>query len=392
MPHRKSVGRRAVLAVTLAASLVGVLTGCNPPVEAPAAPAVAVVAAHDDTELAPALSSGERAELRALASDPDRTEAHVSVLAAGDPAVEDVDLEPRRPNGQVERGPRRAALIEERLAALDAAIDRAAARSRNADLLGALGAVLRLGATDVHVLSDGLSDTDPFDMRVTGWDVDPVQLAADLRVAHALPDATGRSIVLSGLGRTTGRQPPLDEAAQQSLRAQWTAVCAATGARCAVDDGPRPARPDVAAPRPGPVVPVDRVRTVATPAGGQEVSLPSSVLFVPGSCALRDRAAAAAVVDDVVARLRAGATAAVSGRTAPVGPGDGVDLATCRAGAVADLIVDGGAPRTALTRVAGDGSLADPPSASRDAEGRPDPRTYPGLRRVVLDLTPTTRS
>jgi hypothetical protein len=81
----------------------------------------------------------------------------------------------------------------------------------------------------------------------------------------------------------------------------------------------------------------------------------------------------------------------VSGRTAPVGPGDGVDLAACRARAIADLLVADGVPRSALTRVAGDGSLADPPAASRDAAGRPDPRTYPGLRRVVLDLTPTAR-
>jgi outer membrane protein OmpA-like peptidoglycan-associated protein len=384
------VRRLLPAAVAVVTSLLLWLLGaCTGPPTSVSPSTIAVVVAHHDTELPPALSDAEHARFRALATSSD--DAVVTVLAAGDPAVEQVDLAPRRPNGQVERGPRRDELIEQRLAALDTTIDRAAARSRSTDVLGALGSAVRSGASEIHLLSAGLSGTDPFDMRVSGWDVDPQHLAATLRAAHALPDATGRSVVLSGLGRTTGRQPTLDEAAQQSLRAQWTAVCAATGARCIVDDGPRPLPPDVPAPLPGPVVPVPRTGTHPTPGGGSEVSLPSAVLFLPGSCARRDRAAAQAVVEGAAEQLRSGSTASVSGRTAPVGPGDGIGLASCRADAVADLLIGVGVPRSALTRVAGDGSLADPPSASRDARGRPDPTTYPGLRRVVLDLTPAAR-
>jgi len=382
--------RRAATAVLLSLPIC-VLGACAGPSTPASSTTVALVVAHHDTELPPAVSDAERAGLRALASDPDRDDADVSVLAAGDPDVEHVDLEPRRPNGQIERGPRRAELVEQRLDALDAAVDRAAARSRSTDLLAALGSAARLGATEIHLLSAGLSDTNPFDMRISGWDVDPQRLVADLRIAHALPDATGRSVVLSGLGRTTGRQPDLDESAQQSLRAQWTAVCAATGARCTVDDGPRPLREGIPAPQPGPVMPVDRATTRTVPGGGAEISLPAAVLFLAGSCELRDRIVASAALTVVAGRLRAGASVTISGRTAPVGPDSGVDLATCRAEAVADLLIGSGVPRTALTRVTGDGSLADPPSASRDAAGLPDPTTYPGLRRVVLELTPTAR-
>lgn len=364
-----------------------VAAGCSPPTGSPSVERAAVVVAHHDTELPPALSDAERAGFRALASG--RDDAVVSVLAAGDPLIEDVDLEPRRANGEIEHGPRRDALIEARLTALDATIERAASRSRSTDVLGALGNAVRLGSTTVHVLSAGLSDTDPFDMRVSGWDADPQRIATDLRAAHAVPDAAGRTLVLSGLGRTAGRQPPLDESAQQSLRAQWTAACAATGARCVIDDGTRPLRAGVRTDVPGPVLPVERASTRATVAGGVELSLPSSVLFVAGSCALRDPAAAASLLAGVADRLRTGTgTASVSGRTAPVGPGDGVELATCRARAVAGLLLGAGAPAAALTRIAGDGSLADPPSASRDNEGRPDLRTYPSLRRVVVVLTP----
>ncbi|NMO91127.1 hypothetical protein [Actinomycetospora sp. TBRC 11914] len=383
--------RRTVRRLFGISMLVCLAAGCAPPSGSSLAeprPGIAVAVAHHDTELPPALSDSERAGLRALVSS--RDDVTVTVLAAGDPTVERVDLEPRRPNGQIEHGPRRDALLDQRLAALDAAIDRAAARSSSTDLLGVLGSAVRLGSTEIHVLSAGLSGTDPFDMRVSGWDVDPQRLVAGLRAEHALPDATGRTVVLSGLGRTTGRQPPLDESAQQSLRAQWTAVCAATGARCTVDDGPRPVRSGVPAPIAGPVVPVPQATTVRGPAGGVEVSLPSSVLFVAGSCVLRDQVAAGALLRIVVGRLQLGASVAISGRTAPVGPGDGVSLATCRAQAVADLLYGQGVPRTAVTRVAGDGSLADPPSASHDAAGQPDPTTWPALRRVVLTLTSPT--
>jgi outer membrane protein OmpA-like peptidoglycan-associated protein len=373
---------------TLVALALGLAAGCAAAGPEPTPTVFAVVVAHHDTELAPALSDGEREHLGRAASD--GRAAPVLVLAAGAPGAAKVDLTPRRPNGQVEYGPRRDVLAAQRLDDLDAAVDRAATTTSSLDVLATIGSAVRLGATEIHVLSAGLSSTDPFDLRVSGFDVDPRRLADDLLRAHALPDAPGRTIVLSGLGRTTGRQPTLDEASQRSLRDQWLAVCRATRATCLLDDGPRADRGDVPAPLVGPVVAVPGVGTTPAPQGGQEVSLPTSVLFVAGSCALRDRAGAAGAVVAVVTQARAGWTVAVSGRTAPVGPGDGVDLATCRARAVADLLVAAGAPGGALTRVAGDGAV-DPPQASRDPAGRSDPTTYPALRRVVLTLSPPAR-
>lgn len=385
-----SVAERVSTGVVVPGLVALVLAaGCTAPPRTNGAPALrAVVVAHHDTELPPALSDAEHVAFRAGTADDDGPP--VLVIAAGRPGAEPVDLTPRRPNGQVEHGPRRDGLVEQRLADLDATVDRAAATTSSVDLLAAIGQAVRLGATEVHVLTAGLSSTDPFDMRVIGFDADPSTLAADLARTRTLPDAAGRTIVLSGLGRVAGRQPPLDEAAQRALRDQWLAACWATGATCVLDDGPRALRPDVTALLQGPVVAVPRAHTRATPDGGEEISLPSSVLFGPGSCAFRDPAGASGMLAEVALRLRRGSTATVSGRTAPVGPGDGVDLATCRARAVADLLLAGGAPATALTRITGDGAAADPPGASRDATGHPDPSTYPGLRRVVLVVGPTT--
>jgi hypothetical protein len=91
----------------------------------------------------------------------------------------------------------------------------------------------------------------------------------------------------------------------------------------------------------------------------------------------------------VPARLRTGRwTAAISGRTAPVGD-TGLPLSRCRAEVAADVLrADLGVPASAIHGVRGDGSLADPPGAARDAAGRLDPDKLAALRRVVLTLTP----
>jgi OOP family OmpA-OmpF porin len=378
----------AVEAVVLVAALVTVLACCGRGVPDNPGKLVAVVLAHHAGELAPALAEPDLERLRALALDPDSDGAVAFVAAAGRSDVDVVDLEPRRPNGDVERGPRTAELVEGRLAELRQVIRRAAEQSTSTDLLRALDLAARSGARLIIVLSAGLSVTDPLDLRTIGWDQDPTSTAQGLAARRLLPDLTGRLVVFSGLSRVAGPQPVLGLAEQARLRDIWLAVCAAAHATCAVDDIVRPAEPAVS----GLVVPtvdVPAVSSTAGPGGQESITVPAALLFGPDSCEIPDRSAARALLEPVAARLRSGAwVVSVSGRTAPAG-GTGVPLAECRAHAAADMLrTDLGVPSAAIADVRGDGSLLDPPVAALDEEGRLDPTRLAALRRVVFTLVP----
>ncbi|MGD9988028.1 hypothetical protein [Pseudonocardia sp.] len=348
-----------------------------------------IVVAHSGNEQAPTVTDAVRRPLRAAALDRDLPGADATVVSASRPDVEVVDLEPRRPNGDVELGPRRDDLVDARLDELQRAVDRAAAAGGGGDLLAALDVARRTGAKAIVVLSAGLSTTDPLDMRLIGWDQDPEAVAADLKARGLLPDLGGTAVTFSGLGLTAGSQPALELPARAALTRQWLAVCAAAGAAsCSVDDSVRPFRPPLVS-TPSPVVPVPRAATTHGPGGIDTVSVPAPLLFRANSCDLVDVEAARAVVAPIADRLRLGGwTVSVSGRTAPVGPGDGVELATCRAGAAADLLRALRVPESAIGEVRGDGSLADPPGAGLGADGRPDPAALAALRRVLFTLTP----
>lgn len=385
----RSSGRRRGVEALLAALLavLATTTACGTEQPAVTGP-IAVVTAGHDNELAPTFAPGDLAVLGAHAESVrgrDDTAA-VHVVTADAATTETVDLAPRRPNGQVELGPRRNALIDDRIAVLADVVDTHVRAGGEPDLLGALGVATRTDASVILVLAGGLAPGRGWELEVSGWDVYPADLGDRLRATGALPDARGRTIVLSGLGRTAGDQPQLGVREQQRLRELWLGVCAATGARCVIDDGPRPARAPLS-PVPGPVVSVPRIATASGPGGSTEITIPTSVLFGPDSCLFIDRAAAVVAVADVAARLRSGReTVTVSGRTAPVGD-DGISLARCRAQQVADLLLAAGVDPDVVQDVRADGSRADPPDAARDTSGRVDPTRLPALRRVVLTLT-----
>jgi hypothetical protein len=384
-PYRPLLRRLLVLVLVLVAAL----SGCGDERAGDQGPGtVAIVVAHHANELAPSLGEPQLGALRAAALDPDSDDAAAYVVAAGRPDVEVVDLEPRRPNGRIERGPRIDVLVDERLTALQQAVTRAAEQGTDVDLLRALGVAATTDAATVVVLTSGLSTTDPLDMRVTGWDRDPADLARDLREQRLLPELAGRTVVISGLGRTAGAQPALGLRELARLRDLWTAVCEAAGGSCRVDESVRPALSPVSRLTP-PVVPVPAVTTARAPDGVERVEVPASVLFAPDSCALTDPATARTDLAPVADRLASGAFAiSISGRTAPVGPGDGVELATCRARAAAELLQQLGVPAHAIAEVRGDGTLLDPPDAALDESGRPDPTRLAALRRVVFILVP----
>lgn len=130
----------------------------------------------------------------------------------------------------------------------------------------------------------------------------------------------------------------------------------------------------------GPIVPVSPpVVSRRGPADERIVEVPATLLFGPQSCAVPDPAAAAAALQPVLNLLGPGAVVHVSGRSAPVGPGDGVELSTCRAQRAVELLLAAGAPPAAIGMVRGDGDLLDPP-------GPADPQRLVGLRRVVFTV------
>ncbi len=383
------VGRLPAAGLAGCLVVLGAACSAAPPAPPPGAYATAIVVVHRQGELAPQLAEPDLELLRRDAGSA-TTGAPVHVIAAGRAAAETIDVVGRRPNGRPEFGPRRPALVEENLAVVQDAVDRAAREGTDGDILRALDAASRSGATRVILMTSGLSTTDPFDLRVTGFDRDPATLAAELSGLAALPRLTGIRVILSGLGRTTDPQPALGAREQTRLRSMWMSLCRATGAICGLHDAERPARPAVSS-LPAQVVEVLRMTTTPGPDTDQVISVPATLLFAPDSCEIDDRAAAAAVLASPAGQLRAGgAVVSISGRTAPVGPGTGVELSECRAQATAELLrADLDVPSGAIGEIRGDGSLLDPPSASRDATGRFDPTSLPGLRRVVLTVTKT---
>jgi len=175
-------------------------------------------------------------------------------------------------------------------------------------------------------------------------------------------------------------------AEQRWLRELWTVLCDATGATsCQIDDAVRPADAPTST-LAGPVVDVpEPVAPYRGPDGADVVEVPATLLFGPDSCMVPDPAAATAALEPVLELLGSGtAVVHVSGRTAPVGPGDGRELSLCRAQRAVQLLRAAGVPASAIGRVTGDGHLLDPP--------RETGADLAGLRRVVFTVVPAITS
>ena len=375
------LGLRICALSTVAAISPTLLTACAQP--HPAA-STAIVVAHDKNEMEPLLSAADLMRLHSAGVDPHTTGSIAFVVAAGLPGIATVDLTPRRPNGQIEHGPRADALVDAQIGVLQQTIHQAARQSDSTDLLRALDTAARAGASRLIVLTAGLSTIDPLDLRLIGWNADPYAVAGDLAGRRLLPNLHGIAVEFSGLARTSGAQPDLGPREQQWLRDLWLAICAGAGGTCTVDDTVRPARPSVSA-LTAPPVPVPRVMTTPGPGETEVVTVPSDLLFRPDSCAVLDPSTVHDALTPLINALATGRyTVAISGRTAPVGD-TGIPLSTCRAHVAAALLA---VPPSVITAVRGDGSLLDPPGAGLGDNGLPDPSKLAALRRVVFTLTP----
>lgn len=103
------------------------------------------------------------------------------------------------------------------------------------EALGLAAATVRArSATGTVVLADsGLQTTGALDYTQPGMlTAEPERLAAQVQAAGQLPDLSGITVLLAGIGSTAAPQPPLDNAARVRLQQQWLALVTAAGAAC----------------------------------------------------------------------------------------------------------------------------------------------------------------
>jgi outer membrane protein OmpA-like peptidoglycan-associated protein len=303
-----------------------------------------------------------------------------------------ISLTPRLPNGDVDHGPTRDAVLNASIGRVQR--DLAAERAQGPfDLLTTITAAVRAvpPPATLIVVSSGLSTSGALDFRRSGWYAMPSTLAANLKAHQELSSLARYRVVFTGLGVVAGRQPALPLPAQNIVKNYWMALCqAATAASCRVDDTSRPVLPsrsEILVPR----VSVPQSWTYQGPRGGSRTSLPDALLFAFDSATLLS--AADSIMAPLVNRAKGlNETVSVIGTASPDGgtPAYNHTLSTRRAWAVRDRLIALGLPASLVTKVTGLGTDGQRPGACV-VQGQLHENICAHLRRVVISLTPHRR-
>ncbi|GGM89276.1 hypothetical protein GCM10011609_27660 [Lentzea pudingi] len=268
-------------------------------------------------------------------------------------------------------------------------------KKAEADVLGALaeaGRVTPSGGT-VVLIDSGLSTAGALsylDNRM--FNVVPADVAAYLKSGNLLPQLSGKSVLLVGLGGTAEPQAALDENLRGKVVDLWRAVVTASGASCAGDVQVASRRDAFET-----TVPVAQVKLPEPPppfkeCGTTVLSDSGAVGFVPDQAELRDPAAAERTVRDLATPVANGNEKfTLIGNTATVGPEAGLkDLSKRRAEKVKELLTRLGiAPDRITTR--GDGATGPHHVTDLGPGGVLLPGPAAQNRSVVVELSCSAR-
>ncbi len=245
------------------------------------------------------------------------------------------------------------------------------------------------GHTGTIVLADsGLQTTGALDYTKDGLLLaEPRELAEALRGSGLLPDLTGITVALTGIGDTVAPQQPLDERTRATLTQQWVAIAEAAGATCVhVDPSPN------ASPAPPGVPAVAEVAVPAPPAFdlAKPLALREDVLdFKDNSAELVDPEQARTALAPLVAQVSATSGAIrLTGTSASGGTPEGrQQLSLQRAEAAKALLVSMG---VAAERISTEGVGTEFPEfeADRDEAGVQIPEIAARNRSVILVVEP----
>ncbi len=260
-----------------------------------------------------------------------------------------------------------------------------------ADVLGALTAAAHAtpdGGTIV-LLDSGLATKGQLSfLDGDMFGVNPDEAAKYLQDKHLMPDLTGRSVVLVGLGTTADPQPGLDEDLHQRVVALWHTVAAKAGASCVQDlENGAVGQSSVKTDKAVSVVPLPPP-PVFHPCGTTILADSDTVGFVPNQAVFRDQNAARGTLQGLADQLVHGKqTIRLTGTTATWGSvASRVDLSQRRANAVRDVLTSLGVDGGRITTV---GAGSDGPNHVNDLG--PGGTLLPGPaahnRSVVVDLT-----
>jgi outer membrane protein OmpA-like peptidoglycan-associated protein len=366
----------AALAIPLAVGALAVVAIHAGAAKHPPAPraCLAVAATPSANEMQPALPPAVRGALmRVGASDGLAT----VMLGDGDGTVTEsqVDLTPRRPNGEEEQVPdERRRRINGEVAAIDQLLRRARATHPGHDYLALAQQLGRTACRSAALITSGIDTRAPLNMRISGFDEPVRRITHFLRALNTLPRLQGRTIFLA-MTPPAGLQPALTEPVRRQLQSQVVGVLTAAGAQVhvvAVASGGPPLStvnvPPVPVPRLPSLPPMPR-RPPCRPPVTQDIRLSAAAFFVVNMAELLDRHAAVASLRPLATRARSAGVARIdiTGHTSldAEGYGAGGPLSLHRALRIRQLLLQLHVPAWKIHRVRGVGPrqpVVQPPS------------------------------
>jgi outer membrane protein OmpA-like peptidoglycan-associated protein len=251
------------------------------------------------------------------------------------------------------------------------------------NILAALAVASQEQPRQILVVSDGLANTGEFDLNRDGFDADPSRLAADLAASGSLvPTLKDRTVVWSGVGRA-GK--PIAPSLTGSLQQLWDAILTKAGAKPTFDTRAGGTTTALSGDRPADAVEIPDPKRRTTSCG-EEIVVPASLLFPPGSAHLqKDTGPALQQAFDSLAQ-HPDWSAVVEGHTADYDTAAGrMALSKQRAQAVVDALRQ---RNVDAARLIPKGYGATKPAVPEYRNGDHDEAAATKNRRVVLQLGP----